>query len=182
MPSSLPAYLLRRLGLLVFTVVIVPSLSFVMFTLIQGDVGGPLELLEELGAYLTATFVHLDFGGEVFTSETFRRTRGALEVVAEGMVPDIQLVFGALLCGVLGGLVAGDAAGRDPASLLGRALAVAVAFVLSVPVYWLGFVALILFSPGFGTVLHVPFLSDVGGYARSRRTRSPGCAPCGCRA
>jgi peptide/nickel transport system permease protein len=162
--SSLPAYLLRRLGLMVFTVLAVPSLSFVMFTLIQGDVDGPLELLEELGAYLAATFVHFDFGDEAFTSGTFNRTRGALEVVTEGMVPDIQLVFGALLCGVLGGLAAGTLLAVTPRSLLGRALAVAVAFVLSVPVYWLGFVALILFSPGFGTLLHVPFLSGVGGY------------------
>jgi len=31
-PSSLLSYLLRRLGLLLLTVLIVPSLSFVMFT------------------------------------------------------------------------------------------------------------------------------------------------------
>jgi peptide/nickel transport system permease protein len=162
--GSLAAYLFRRLGLLVLTVLVVPSLSFTMFTLIQGDVGGPLGLLRELGAYLTATFVHLDVGGDVFNTATYRRTRGALEVVAEGLAPDVQLVFGAVLFGVLAGMAAGTVMAVAARSLHGRALAVATAFILSAPVYWLGFVALILFSPGFGSLVHVPFLSGVGGY------------------
>jgi peptide/nickel transport system permease protein len=162
--GSLAAYLFRRLGLLVLTVLVVPSLSFTMFALVQGDVGGPLGLLRELGAYLTATFVRLDLGGEVFNTATYRRTRGALEVVAEGLAPDVQLVFGAVLFGVLAGMAAGTVMGVAARSLHGRALAVATAFILSAPVYWLGFVALILFSPGFGSLLHVPFLSGVGGY------------------
>jgi len=162
--SSLAGYLGRRLGLLALTVLVVPSLSFLMFTLVQGDAGGPLGLLRELGAYLTATFVHLDFGEEVFRGETFARTRGALDIVTEGLAPDIQLVFGALLCGVTGGLAAGTLVAVAPRSIAGRALSVASAFFIAAPVYWLGFVALILFSPGFGSLLHVPFLSPVGGY------------------
>ena len=89
MRPSLLGFLLRRLGLLVLTVLIVSSLSFVMFTLIQGDVDGPVGLARELAAYLAATFVHADLGG-VFGGATFLRTRGALDVVAEGVAPDIQ--------------------------------------------------------------------------------------------
>jgi peptide/nickel transport system permease protein len=73
-------------------------------------------------------------------------------------------MFGALLFGVIGGLAAGSIMAVAPRSLPSRVLGVAAAFVLSSPVYWLGFVALILFSPGFGAVLHVPFVSEVSGY------------------
>jgi peptide/nickel transport system permease protein len=160
----LATYLARRFGLLLLTVLIVPSLSFMMFTLIQGDVGGPLGLLRELGAYLAATFVHVDFGGEVFRGATFTRTRGALDVVTEGMVPDIQLVLGALAIGVAGGLAAGAVMGAAPRSIVGRVLGVGTAFLMSAPVYWLGFTLLILFAPRFGELLHVPFVSQVSGY------------------
>jgi peptide/nickel transport system permease protein len=160
----LSVYLARRLGLLVATVLIVPSLSFVMFTLIQGDVGGPVDLARELGAYLTATFMRLDLGEEAFRSDTFIRTRGALDVVAEGLAPDAQLMFGALAFGVGAGLAAGSVMAAAPRSLPARGLSVATAFVLSSPVYWLGFVVLILFAPGFGTLLEVPFVSRIGGY------------------
>jgi peptide/nickel transport system permease protein len=54
--------------------------------------------------------------------------------------------------------------GAVPRSLPGRALGVASAFLFAAPVYWLGFVALILFSPGFGSLLHVPFMSQVSSY------------------
>ena len=164
MPPSLLAYLLRRLGLLLLTVVIVPSLSFIMFTLIQGDVDGPVALARELGAYLAATFIQADLGADVFRGATFARTQGALDIVRQGLAPDVQLMFGGLLFGVAGGLAAGCFMAVAPRSLPSRTLGVAAAFVLSSPVYWLGFVALILFSPGFGAALHVPFLSEVGGY------------------
>ena len=103
-----------------------------------------------------ATFVHCDLGDENFRSDTFIRTRDALQVVAEGMWPDIQLVFGGLVAGVLGGLAAGMLMAWAPRSFPARALSVGTAFVLSSPVYWLGFCALILFAPGFGALLQVP--------------------------
>jgi hypothetical protein len=163
-PPSLLAYLLRRLGLLLLTVLIVPSLSFIMFTLIQGDVDGPVALARELAAYLAATFIQADLAADVFRGATFARTQGALEIVRQGLAPDVQLMFGGLLFGVVGGLSAGSFMAVAPRSLRSRALGVGAAFVLSSPVYWLGFVALILFSPGFGAALRVPFLSEVGGY------------------
>jgi hypothetical protein len=55
--ASFPSFLARRLALLALTLVLVPSLSFVMFTLIQGEQTGPLDLLRELGSYLAAVFL-----------------------------------------------------------------------------------------------------------------------------
>jgi len=51
--GSLAGYLARRFALLALTLVLVPSLSFLMFTLIQGDDTAPLDLLDQLAAYLS---------------------------------------------------------------------------------------------------------------------------------
>jgi hypothetical protein len=61
--GSLPAFLARRLVLLAMTMMLVPSLSFLMFTLIQGAQTGPLDLLDQLGDYLAAVFLQGDLGG-----------------------------------------------------------------------------------------------------------------------
>jgi peptide/nickel transport system permease protein len=162
--GSLPAFLVRRLALLALTMVLVPSLSFVMFTLIQGDNTAPLDVLEQLAAYVSATFLQGSFGGEHFNSATFVRTRGAIEVVKDGFLIDCYLLGGALLLAVTIGLLAGTLQATRPRSIPSRVVSVATAFVLSSPVYWLGLILLLLFAPGVGSVLEIPFLSTVGGY------------------
>jgi peptide/nickel transport system permease protein len=162
--GSFPAYLARRAALLVLTMVLVPSLSFVMFTLIQGDHTAPLDLLGELGAYLSATFLQADLGDDTFRSDTFIRTRGAFEVIADGFLVDVYILTGAILLAVGLGLAAGTLQAVRPRSFASRAISVLTAFVLSSPVYWLGLVVLLLFAPGVGSIVEIPFLSTVGGY------------------
>jgi peptide/nickel transport system permease protein len=162
--GSLPGYLARRLVLLALTMVFVPSLSFVMFTLIQGDHTAPLDVLRELGRYLGATFLQADFGAESFRSDTFIRTRGAFEVVSDGFLVDVYLLTGALVLGVGIGLLAGAIQATRPGSIASRVIAVLTAFVLSSPVYWLGLAVLLLFAPGVGSIAEIPFISTVGGY------------------
>jgi peptide/nickel transport system permease protein len=162
--GSLPAFLVRRLALLALTMVLVPSLSFVMFTLIQGDHTAPLDVVEQLAAYVSATFLQGSFGGEHFGSDTFVRTRGAIEVVKDGFLIDCYLLGGALLLAVTIGLLAGTLQATRPRSIPSRVVSVVTAFVLSSPVYWLGLILLLLFAPGVGSVLEIPFLSTVGGY------------------
>lgn len=161
---SFPSFLARRMALLAFTMLLVPSLSFVMFTLIQGDVTAPLDLLRALASYLSATFLQADFGSTNFQSETFRRTRGALEIVQDGFLVDCYLLGGALLLGVLIGLLAGALQATRPGSPASRAIAVVTALALSSPVYWVGLMLLLLFAPGVGSIAEVPFLSTVSGY------------------
>jgi len=162
--ASLPAFIARRLALVVLTMVLVPSLSFVMFTLIQGDITAPLDVLRALATYLSATFLHADFGSTSFQSETFRRTRGAFEVVQDGFLVDFYLLAGAIVLGVLVGLLAGAVQATRPRALISRALAVVTALALSSPVYWVGLMVLLLFAPGVGSIAEIPFLSTVGGY------------------
>jgi peptide/nickel transport system permease protein len=162
--GSLPGYLARRFALLALTLVLVPSLSFLMFTLIQGETTAPLDVLRELATYLSATFLQADLGGEHFQSDTFIRTRSAFEVVKDGVLVDVYLLAGALILAVAIGLLAGTVQATRPRSIASRVIAVATAFVLSSPVYWVGLMVLLLFAPGIGSIAEIPFLSTVGGY------------------
>jgi ABC-type dipeptide/oligopeptide/nickel transport system permease component len=164
-------YLARRFALLVFTLILVPSLSFVCFQLLEQDIPDPGTILRELVDYLGATFLHADMGAGAFRSDTFIRTRGAFDVIADGFLVDVALLGGALVAGVLAGLLAGTVQAMHPHSALSRVISVATAFVLSSPVYWLGLIVLLFFAPGVGSVAQIPFLSTIGSY------RGPGQDP-----
>jgi peptide/nickel transport system permease protein len=161
---SFPAFIARRLALLALTLVLVPSLSFVMFTLIQGEHTAPLDVLEELGSYLAAVFLQGELGGVAFRSEAFIRTRSALDVVMDGFLVDLYLLTSAIVLAVVIGLAAGALQAARPHSLASRVVAAVTVVALSAPVYWLGLVALLLFAPGVGTIAEIPFLSTVNGY------------------
>jgi peptide/nickel transport system permease protein len=160
--GSYLSFVARRLALLLFTLVLVPSLSFVMFTLIGG--GSALHLPRELSEYLAAVFLQGELGTGDFRSAAYIRTRSALDVVMEGFLVDLYLLSGALLLGVLIGLAAGTMQATRPGSLPSRVVAAVTVLALSAPVYWLGLVALLLFAPGLGSVAEIPFLSTINGY------------------
>jgi peptide/nickel transport system permease protein len=162
--ASFPSFIARRLALLALTLVLVPSLSFVMFTLIQGERTAPLDVLGELGDYLAAVFLQGELGSGNFRSDTFIRTRSALDVVMDGFLVDCYLLGASLVSAVLAGLAAGAFQATHPRTLAARGIAVATAIALSSPVYWLGLVALLLFAPGVGSVVEIPFLSTISGY------------------
>jgi peptide/nickel transport system permease protein len=162
--ASFASFLAQRFALLVFTLVLVPSLTFVMFTLIQGDVTAPLDVLRALATYLSATFLQADLGGTHFQSEAFVRTRGAFEIVKGGFLVDCYVLGGALVIGVLTGLSAGTVQATRPRSFASRAISIGAAFALSAPVFWLGLMLLLLLAPGVGSIAEVPFFSTIDGY------------------
>jgi peptide/nickel transport system permease protein len=162
--GSLPGYLACRFALLALTMVLVPSLSFVMFTLIQGDQTAPQDVLAELATYLSTTFLQADFGGNAFRYDTYIRTRDAFEIVQEGFIVDCYLLGGALVLGVVIGLLAGTLQATRSRSAASRVISVLTAVVLSSPVYWVGLMLVLLFARGVGSVAELPFFSTVGGY------------------
>lgn len=164
MHRSFPAFLARRLALLALTLVLVPSLSFVMFTLIQGEHAAPLDLLRELGSYLAAVFLQGDLGDANFRSETFLRTRGALDLVKDGFLVDCYLLGGSIGSAVVAGLLAGRVQATRRHSFAARVVTVLTALALAAPVYFVGLMVLLLFAPGSGSVAQVPFLSAISGY------------------
>jgi len=161
---SFPAFVARRFALLALTLVLVPSLSFLAFTLIQGEHTAPLDVLGELGSYLAAVFLQGDLGSGSFRGETFIRTRSALDVVMDGFLVDCYLLGGAIALGVVIGLAAGTLQATRPHGLAARAIGAANVIAISAPVYWLGLVALLLLAPEIGSIAQVPFLSTVNGY------------------
>jgi peptide/nickel transport system permease protein len=135
-----------------------------MFTLLEGDAGGIGGVLSELWEYLQATFLRADIGGDGFQGATFRRAEGALEVIADGFPVDAFLLGGGLVLGVLGGVAGGLVVGMRPRSWAARGITATTAILLASPVYWLGFMVLVLFAPQTGRILEVPFVSAVGSY------------------
>jgi peptide/nickel transport system permease protein len=162
--GSLPGYLARRFALLALTLVLVPSLSFVMFTLIQGDQTAPQDVLAELATYLSTTFLQADLGSQSFRYDTYIRTRDAFDVVQDGFLVDCYLLGGALVLAVVTGLLAGTLQATRPRSTASRAISVLTAIVLSSPVYWVGLMLVLLFAPGVGSVAEIPFFSTVSSY------------------
>src|SRR4051794_41870765 len=80
------------------------------------------------------------------------------------MPVDIALLIGSLVSGVAIGLAAGLVGGARRRSAADRALAVGSAIGMSMPVYWFGSIALVLFAPQSGYPLQIPFLSWYGGH------------------
>jgi peptide/nickel transport system permease protein len=157
-------YVLKRFALLVVTLILVPSLSFVAFELLSGQGGGLGHVLDALGEYLSATFFRLDLGADSFQGSTFSRTRGVLDVIGQGFAADMYLLGGGLVLGVALGIFGGAMLGRHPRSLGGRLVSFATAVIMSSPVYFLGLAALLLFSPDIGTVLKIPFMTEASTY------------------
>ncbi len=169
MSASFPAYLARRFALLLLTLVLVPSLCFLIFAWIQGDATSLGDLLSDLLEYMNATFLQggLDTGtvhGSGFLGEVYNRTRTALDTVKQGFLIDVYLLVGALTSALVIGVLAGAVQATFPRSFVSRVITVATALVLSSPVYWLGLMVLLLFAPNTGSVVHLPFLSTVNGY------------------
>ena len=145
-PSSLGGFLARRTVAGAATIVAVPALSFIFWSVQIEDApwslgGDSPSVLSRLATYLQDTFVHFDLGratdlGAVPVSQTIR----------EGMPVDLALVVGAMVLGTLGGLAGGIACARRRRSLLARALRGAAVLALCIPVYSAALLVLITIS------------------------------------
>jgi peptide/nickel transport system permease protein len=152
------AYALRRaLGLLA-VVLITPALAYVVFgALMDGTTLWAKSA--ELPDYARRVIFHFDFGqvGPPTQREQISH------LVMQGAAVDFALLAGGLVVGTTLGLITGTIAGSKPRSGTDRALALGSAAAMSVPVYWLGFAALVLFAPSFGH-LQIPFFTTLGEY------------------
>jgi peptide/nickel transport system permease protein len=147
-------FVLRRLGAAAVLLVLVPSLSFVYFTVTYA--GGPI--LPQLGDYLSATFLHFDLGQSARI--------GSPEVddlLKRGVAVDLALLAGGFVLGIGGGMLAGAAIAKRPHSLHAGVLNVIGGLSLAMPVYLLGLVVVVLFGSEGGEH-SIAFVSDQGQY------------------
>jgi peptide/nickel transport system permease protein len=154
------SYVLRRAAALAATLVLAPSVAYLVMNGLRDRAPGEPSLLAGLGDWLTAAFLHLDLG-----LSSLPGNRTVLRVLLDGLPVDAQLVTGGLLVGLLAGSAGGIYTAVRPRSLASRGLTAASALVLSCPPYWPGLMILVLFASGTGSIAQVPFVSGLGDWA-----------------
>ena len=174
------AFIVRRLITVVVLLVAVASVTFVVFNLlpstdpavlragkqatpdlveqVRADLGLDRPKSEQFVDYLGDVFLRFDFG----TSYVGER-RKVLDEITERLPATISLTVGAVVLWVLLGVAIGVISAIRRGTVFDR-VAMGLALVaISAPVYWLGLVALYLFSPDVG-VLGLGFVGGSGSY------------------
>jgi peptide/nickel transport system permease protein len=151
--------MLRRSLALALTTLVAISLTYLFFMFTVEQVTAPGELLSLLGDYLDGLVLHLDMGPSFLGSEIPVR-----QVLWEGLRVDLVLLLGGTLAAAAWGIPCGLYCGARPGSRRARALGVIASVAISSPVYWLGFMVLILFANESGRIVQVPFVSGQGDY------------------
>jgi len=175
----------RRLTALVATVIIAPTLAYVVFGALAGTLGQSAPAAAR--DYVVRTFWHGDFGFS-------QRFNGSMrDVIAWTLPVDLTMVVGSLVLGMALGVAGGLLAASRPGTFHSRGLQGLAAVLLCCPPYLLPLMMLVLFAPGIGRIAEIPFLSVPNLYrdephgflgqdfiqtARSKRhQRGPGHAP-----
>jgi peptide/nickel transport system permease protein len=131
--------------------------AYAVFNGLSGNVAGS-SLPGFAWDYAVRTFWHFDLGVTASYGESVS------QVIWWSLPADLALVIGGLVSGIVLGLAGGLYCAMRPRGVLTRVLHVVQAFVLSSPPYWLGFMVLILFAPGTGYLLQLPFVSGLMDY------------------
>jgi peptide/nickel transport system permease protein len=151
-----------RLVALAATLVIVPTLFFTITTALNPlPPGYPPQppVLKQVGDYVVRTYLHFDWGNSGppgYESELGR--------LLDGLPTDLTLCLSGMLLGALLGLIGGSIAARHPRTWRSRLLMGASAVALSTPPYLFGFAVLLLFAPHTGSLLQIPFVSELSDY------------------
>ncbi len=147
--DGMALFLARRLLAVFATSVAVSASAFVALHVLVPEAfpgAGPLPV--ETARYLERAFLHFDLG------QSIGRPFGAVsELVLRGLPADVLLVAGGLVSGVVAGVLAGAVCATRPGSRTAAVLHAAGVLALCSPVYFLGLVAVLLFSPGIGAPL-----------------------------
>jgi len=149
--GSVPLVVARRLTALVATVIIAPTLAYVVFGVLAGTLGQSAPAAA--GDYVVRTFWHGDLG----FSERFNGSMR--DVIAWTLPVDLTMVIGSLVLGMALGVAGGLLAASRPGTIHSRGLQGLAAVLLCCPPYLLPLMMLVLFAPGIGRIAEIPFLS-----------------------
>ncbi|GAB3440530.1 ABC transporter permease [Actinophytocola sediminis] len=152
--------LMRRLGLMVFTVWGAVSLTFVILRLAPGD-----QATVQLGADATAADVsalrtelgldrpifvqYLDYLGSAVTGdfgESYRFRESAMTVILERFPATVLLVLAATVLALTIGLLLGLLAGRSPGRLVDRVISGVTLVMQAIPSFWSGIMLILLMA------------------------------------
>jgi peptide/nickel transport system permease protein len=152
--------LVRRLGLMVFTVWGAVSLTFVILRLAPGDRAtiqlGPeataaevAALREELGLNRPVFTQYLDYLGGALTGdfgESYRFRESAMTVILERFPATVLLAVTASVIALTLGLILGIMAGRAPGRLADRVISAVTLVMQAIPPFWSGIMLILLFA------------------------------------
>jgi peptide/nickel transport system permease protein len=161
----LPGYLLRRLAAAALLLWLVLTATFVLLRLVPGDPAATLAELpipkqqkailihaygwdrplpEQYVRWLRAVVLHGDWGF------SFAQLRPVSTVLAEALPATLLLAGAALLIEYGVGTALGVAAARRGGSAIDRSIRVVTLLLYSQPVFWLGLMAILVFSSWLG--------------------------------
>lgn len=110
----------------------------------------------QYGIFLWNLIAHFDLGF------SYQHLAPVNDLIWARLPVTLALVAGAAVIWLAVGVGAGVAGAARPGSLFDRTAGLSSLVLLSAPVFWLGYVALILFSAGAGALL--PVLPGIGAY------------------
>jgi peptide/nickel transport system permease protein len=158
--DSFAVYVARRALTVVVVAVTLCALTFLMLHVLTPEsFPDPRGLHVELIDYLGDVFLHGDFG--ISTQRPFLPVRTML---SEAIPADLSLLLGAIVLGPLLGIAGGTYCARRPGSFGARVLEVLAAVAVCAPVYFVGFMVVMVFGPSVGGPLPV-FLVTINTYA-----------------
>jgi peptide/nickel transport system permease protein len=157
--DSFAVYVARRALAVVVVAVSLSALTFLMMhALTPESFVDPRPLHVELVAYLRDVFLRADFG--LSTQRPFLPVRTLL---AEALPADVSLLAGAMVVGSALGIAGGTVCAGRPGTVVARGLSALAAVSLCAPVYFVGFLVVLLFSPDVGAPIPLP-LATVNTY------------------
>jgi peptide/nickel transport system permease protein len=179
------AYIVRRVLWVIVLLFVVSALTFIIFFVLPSADPAQLragrqpnpQLVEQIrhnlgldrpkivqyGDYMKQVFLHFDFG------YSYQNTISVKEQIFQRLPATISLAIGAAVVWLTIGISVGIISAVRSRSLIDRASMGTALVAISAPVYWLGLLALYLFSddigrfkifPGAGS--YVPFSEDPG--------------------
>jgi peptide/nickel transport system permease protein len=164
---------LRRVGVLVATVLVAAAMGHVFLTATNGD--RFTSAVASAPRFLVDAFVHRDLGStdgkgcnQVGEYHPLCVTYGRSTIAAmlrERVPIDVSLLLGGLVIGLLGGVAGGRWCATRPESRRTKALHVVTALQLSSPVFFQALLVIFYFSSNVSEFVRLPFLSGAGDYA-----------------
>ncbi|WP_116952995.1 ABC transporter permease [Jiangella endophytica] len=132
------------------TVALGPDASAAEIEALRHTLGLDRPVILQYLSYL-GDVVRLDFG------ESYRFGRPAMDQVLERFPATVQLTLAATTIAILAGLVLGVLAGKNPGSLLDRAVSTVTLALQALPPFWVGIMFILIFA------LQLQVLPSAGG-------------------
>jgi peptide/nickel transport system permease protein len=146
-------YVIRRTLRAIVLLVLVSILAFVLFTVLPD--ASPAQPAPGFVAFIKQTFLHFNLG------YSDRNQQSVLSLIVGRLPATLSLLVGAALLAAVLGIPLGIITATSPGRRIDRDVMRAALTIVSMPVFWLGLIALYLFASDIGKI---PILPGGGSY------------------